>query len=269
MFADSFSFPHPVLGLNDDIQGEFTISIKVERNVQERKLRFYNFEYLIDNKYINELINKNKAGILIKIYCSSTFLTWTILDPQKNFELDENDLFNKIEINVFIVTKERIENYSHSSFNPQFEGFNFSLNENEIIGLTGKTTMGIEKTDEKLGLGNIFKFFSHDTEKPIEFSYNHDKIHIIYPKEGENHPPNALFKSHPWAAYNIFIVPALQGAFQFAQDEPSDAEGLEWYTLLTNIIPQDQWGLSDNYSNAQKFLKGKLPVIKAFTELSK
>ncbi len=268
MFSGGFSFPHPVLGLGDDISGAFNCSMDIERDANQRAIRFHNIKFEITNDYINTIIQDGEAGILMKVYCSSTFKTWTFLNPKDYFLINENDLYNKVEISVFVVTKTQIEQYSDNSFNKQFDGFTFGLNAKEVLAVTGNITMKIEKVDEKLGLGNIFKFFSHSSDKPLQFTYHQNKIHIMYPVDinGE-HPPNALFKTSPWTAYNMFIVPALSGAFDFVEEAREEAEGYEWYAVILDLLPEDQWQ-RDSFVNAQLILKKGIPVLNSYNELT-
>jgi hypothetical protein len=268
MFSEGFSFPHPVLGLEDDISGEFNCTIEIDRLSKERLIRFYNLQYAISNEYIRNLIDSDKAGILIKVYCSSTFKTWTFINPKNEFTIDENDLFNKVEITALIVTMVQVENFQDISFHSHFEGVTFTVNPKEVLAVSGRLTMRIEKVNEKLGLGNIFKFFSQETDKPIHFTYHQNNIHIMYPIDGKgDHPPNALFKSAPWTAYNMFIIPALAEAFRFVENAREEAEGYEWFTVITNLLPEDDW-LQDSFINAQLLLKKGIPVLNSYNELT-
>lgn len=230
MFTEGYSYPHPVLGVEDDIAGEFNVTLQIARNSLQRKLKFHNITTNITNEYVKGLVNSGGAGILIKVYCASTFKTWTILDPGESFELDENDLVNKAEVQVYIVAKKEITDYQDSSFHSHFSGVTFSVGGYEVLAVSGKVTLPIEKRHEKLGLGNIFKFFAHEAGKPMTFSYDQDKIHIMYPiADNGEHPPNWLFNMTPWSAYNLFIIPALAGAFSLIEsNDKEDAENYEW-----------------------------------------
>lgn len=267
MFTEGYSFPHPVLGNEDDISGEFNISLEVNRN-ENRKIVFENITVDISNDYIKEQIEKGNANCFIKIYCSSTLSTW-IFEVTDKFEINEDDVINKADVQVFIITKSEIPNYSDSSFNTQYGGEIFSLNKNEVIGISGKVPVSIPKVNEKLGLGNIFKFNYHEKEKPIEFEHHHDKIFINYPvtKKGE-HPPNMLFSTSPWTAFNIFIVPALAEALKYIDDEPEEASKWDWYSVVEQLLPDDQ-RTGDNYADAQRILQKDLPVLLAYNELIK
>jgi hypothetical protein len=266
MFTEGYSFPHPVLGNDDDIKGEFNISFDLNRN-DNKKIVFENIAVEITNEYIKKQVEGGLATCWIKIYCSSTMSTW-MFEANGSYEINEDDLINKADVQVFIITKSEILNYSDSSFNSEYGTEIFSLNKNEVIGISGKVTVQIPKVNEKLGLGNIFKFNYHEKEKPIEFEHHHDKIFINYPitNKGE-HPPNMLFSTKPWTAFNIFIVPALSEALRYIDDEPEEASKWDWYTVIDQILPDDQ-RTGNNFADAQRILQKELPLLLAYNELT-
>ena len=265
MFTEGYSFPHPVLGNEDDISGEFNISFEVSRS-ESKKIVFSNGAVDISNTYIKKQVESGLASCFVKIYCSSTLTTW-ILEFKDELEIDENELINKAEIQVFIVTKAEVPNYFDTSFNPQYGAEIFSLSKNEVIAISGKVSLPIPKVNEKLGLGNIFKFNFHETDKPIQFEHHHDKIFINYPvtKKGE-HPPNMLFSTSPWTAFSIFIVPALTEALLYIEEYPDEANKWEWFSVIEQLLPETE-RTGDHFADAQRILKREFPVLLATSEL--
>lgn len=264
MFTEAYSFPHPVLGNDDDLTGAFEINIDVKRR-KDRKIILENVEFTITNEFILDLIHEGKAKVLIKLYCSSTFSTWTFEAPFPIIEIDENELINRLDVQVFIVAKSTIDNFRDPTFNPQYGEEIFSVDEGEIIGISGKAFIPIDKTNEKLDLGNIFKFFHHEKEKPIFFEFHHDKIFIHYPitKKGE-HPPKALFEKKPWTGFNIFIIPALADGLRYIEKNPD--ETWEWIQVFDDLLPAEERS-QDYYFDSQMVLKNELPILMSYDEL--
>lgn len=267
MFTEGYSFPHPVLGNEDDVIGEFNVTLEIIRS-EDKKVKFENFSTTIANDYIQSLIDKGSARCFVKIHCSSTFRTW-MFETSENIELDENEVANKIEVQVLVITQSEILDYSDSSFNSQYGNEKFTLNKNEVIAISGKEIIPIPKVDEKLGLGNIFKFNSHSYDKPIRFQFLQDKIHINYPetKSGE-HPPNMLFQNSPWTAFNIFIIPALAEALKFIDNDPNAASRYSWFTVIDSLRPAEE-RTQDYFADAQVMLQTEMPVLLSYNELIK
>lgn len=269
MNIETCSYPHPVLGLNDDILGDFSLNLDVERDNTKRTIVFFIKNIVINNTYFQSLISDNKACLLLKIYCSSTFKTWNFRNPDSSFEIHEDDLFNKVEIETFIICEKDIDNYYDSTFNEIFEHQTFKIKKGEIIGVLGKISIPISKEYEMLGLGNIFNFEADNSENPISINLNSDKIIIKYPITiTGDHPPSALFNKAPYTAYNIFIIPALIEAFRTIanNNEQNNVEGYEWYYVLNQLLPFEE-RLDDPFANAQLILNKEIPMLKAFEEL--
>jgi len=265
-------FPHPVLGLFDDISGRMSLEIEVERSQVTKSIIFRISQNKIDNEYFKRLIADGKASILFKVYCSSTFKTFNFLNPLSHFEISENEICNKVDIEPLIISTQNVTDYSDPSFNPEFDNQRFDLNKFDIIGVLGKVSIPIDQKYEKLGIGNLFVFEPNDDyTKPLSFVLNLDKIYIKYPptKEGE-HPPNGMFHKNPWTAFNIFILPALSEAFRIIQnpDQVEDVKELEWYQIINDLLPEPERD-NDPIVNAQLILNREIPLLKAYDELCK
>ncbi len=149
-------FPHPVLGLSDDITGNMILEIEVERNQIDKTIVFKILKSEINNAYFKNLIEEGEASILFKVYCSSTFKTFNFLNVSEEFKINENEICNKIEIEPFIISSFNKADYSDQSFNAEFDSQNFEVNKYDVIGILGKITIPINQRYEKLGIGNLF-----------------------------------------------------------------------------------------------------------------
>lgn len=267
MFSEGFSFPHPVLGISDDVHGSFSFKIDLERNNSNRTLGFKNASIEVNNLYYEHLIGEKICEYILKIYCSSTFKTWIIRDPVSPFEIPESDIANKIDLVLMIVATKLIERYQHESFNGQYGGEIFKVGIHEIVGISGKITLPIEKEDEKLGLGSIFKFYHHESSKPLYFEFAHDKIHINYPvTELDEHPPQICFKKYPWTSFSVYIIPALAEALRLIGEHPEEYCDFEWFTVIDNLYPIDE-RTGEYFHDAQQLLAVGLPTLNSYKEL--
>ena len=270
MITDSISLPHPALGISDDIAGSFSIELNVKRNAEKRTIDFEITDLILDNRYFAELIQNNKAKVILKIYCSSTLKTWAYYYGD-NISINEHDLCNKVEIEPSIIAVEDINDYYDYTFHPQYDNKVFSVKKFERIALLGMQTVPIDKNYEKLGLGNIFQFQPQENDSnPCYFDLTGDKIVIHYPlAPNGDHIPNVLFNKNRWAAYNMFIVPALTEAFRLMQtpENADDISSFEWYYVIDSLLPNTERD-DDPYINAQLILDKELPIIKAYEELN-
>jgi hypothetical protein len=270
MSDTTFSFPHPVLGHFDDVQGNTSMSLHIERLKDTRQIQVNYKELIINNDYFKLLVADGRATVVTKVYCSSSFKTWTFLGLEADITISEDDLVNKAEISSYLIATVNIEHYFDETFNADFGDCKFFVNESDVIAILGRVILPIEKEYEKMGVGNIFEFIPYDNSTdPIRCSFNSDKIKVCYPISPEGYyPPTVLFRTHPWAAYNIFVIPALMEAFRLKSD-PEQREHFkdyEWSLVLDVLLPEDERE-EDAYANAQLILNRELPMLKAFVEL--
>lgn len=264
-----FSFPHPVLGSNDDVAGEFNVELSIIRDSENREIVF-KFERLeLTNDYLDDLLKKGFAGPFVKIYCSSTFKTWTF-ENQVTMKLNEDEIINYVEVDVRILSLIDGLEYYHESFNKQYGDQKFVVNKNDVLATLEKERIPIPKEDEKLGLGNIFKFKTHDnSNKPLEVDVSNDEyIEITYPPVNGDHPHTYMFKTYPWTAYNIFILPALEEAFRFIKEEKETASYFKWFNVIDKLLPEKE-RTGNHFVDAQILLEGEIPMLKSYKEISK
>lgn len=265
MFSDSYSFPHPVLGVADDIEGEFNFSVCIERRGEERVVYFKSKKLEIKNDYISKLVNEGYVDFVLSIYCGATYQSWVSYGTDDSF-IPEDQLASRIEVQPLLVTRKDIPNYYDKSFNSDYEQNHFSLVKSEIVGVSGKKVLPIEKIDERLGFGSIFKWKQTDAEKSVEYYLESDQIEITYPVKRDNDDPiSYLFKIKPWTSYSIFILPALEEAFRYMKDAKGSAERFDWYWVLSELLPEDERTPSP-FVNAQRVIKDFHPLQEVYFE---
>lgn len=264
-----YSYPHPVLGLGDDVQGEFSISMNVSRASSERQVKLSDITTNISNDYFEQLLKGHKIQVAVVLYCSATMTSWTFVNPGESILLDENEVATKLELNAYLLASEDIDEYFDETFNEKFEETLFSVHKGQIVGQTGKLNIPIEKEDEKLGVGNIFKFSPLEEEEPMSIDLTQDKIYINYPVDDKgNHPPRYLFEKHPWTGYNLYILPALAQALKEMDENADEVKDKEWFLVIDNILPEDL-RVNDPFVDAQLLLKESegLPIHRAVKEI--
>ena len=110
------SYPHPVLGLTSDMDGQFDLQCEIEQNQEERTLIFH-FDFEVTNEYVSELIKSRKCACVVLVTCSSTMMAWSVLDLSVPFSISEDDISGKLEIEPSIIALQCLTDYSDVSFN--------------------------------------------------------------------------------------------------------------------------------------------------------
>ena len=262
------SYPHPVLGLTSDMDGQFDLRCEIEQNQEERTLIFH-FDFEVTNEYVSELIKSRKCACVVLVTCSSTMMAWSVLDLSVPFSISEDDISGKLEIEPSIIALQCLTDYSDVSFNSIFEGLSFRIDPFDVVGVAGKLSVPIPKDHEKMGIGSIFRFVGVEHNQVISHDLECDQIQIRVPNnsDGKNLVP-MMFRTKPHTSLHIFIIPALIEALKYlgAEEEQST---WAWVDIVNDILPNK----SENYyEDAQKILKSKSenqenPMFHAANEL--
>lgn len=270
MNSSNYSFPHPVLGNGDDIGGLFEINMQLKRVKERRTIEFQITEIRLENFYFQKQLFSKHFGLLYKVYCGATFMTWTFINPDNKFEINEEFVFGKVDVECYIISLNQISDYQDKTFHPDFESYKFAVEKYDIVGMVGKITVPIDHQYEKRGISNIFLFVPEsEHNSPISYEFNGDKIIIKYPlSETGSHIHHELFGRSPWVAYNIFITPALTEAFRIIMDEEKhdDFKEKEWFQVLDDLLPIEIRS-DDPYINAQLLIASDIPVFRAYKEV--
>lgn len=286
MIANSnISLPYPVIGLEGDFkEGQF--SVKPTIQIRGNELHVTEDSIEITNNYINELFNDGEITTAYRIVCSSTLFSKTVIN-EKHFIIPLNLLSNYIILEVFLVTQNKINNYSDETFNDDYKLGNnkvsFEVEKGNIIGFAGSVKIPLKKTWVK-GATSMFKF-NRGEDVFVSFDVESgDKIEITYPFDNSQEWDITLHmsKSNSMTFLNLFIVPALNRAFlQLIREEEFGTineflENHEWALILTETY--SDWRNEDTYGSAQKYLKNilelkgklcKIPILEAFDEIKR
>jgi hypothetical protein len=276
MVSGNISMPHPVLGIGSDFtEGDFTFSCKI---VIDKSTRTYIFDDIIckiSNEYVQDLYQNGFLDLVVKVSCIPTYKTWNFINPTE-IKIPENELDLLVEVESFLIASRANEDYYDKTFNEDFSDVKFALEKGDIVGLTGSKKIPIPKENEKTSLGSIFRFLKIPEGakiKELNFGFDDDQIVINYPSNNDEYDPiNLLFdkiQGMPYTAVNLYIIPALTEAFSIMDgDDRDDLSDKKWFSVLDALLPPSQRSV-EAYINAQKVIKGDLPLNLAFNEIIK
>jgi hypothetical protein len=272
----SFAYPYPILGSGDSIEGGFEVSLKLTRS-GGNKVTITVVELQINNNDVAQMWAKEECRVLLRIYCSSTFYSdYFNLSQGLEIEISEENLINRVEAEVFIVLNKNMT-YALETFKNEYSDMTFSLNKNDVIGITDISTWDIPRSYEKLTSNSIFKFTMRKEDADdlikdiVSFNFDNDSIHVIYPFHKEIDPLSALFKKKTYTAYWSIIVPALTEAYRIIlsedEDLKSEYQNYRWFHYLEQVKKIKGLNSQDPLEIAQSAFVQK-GFINMFEELS-
>jgi hypothetical protein len=285
----NISWPHPVLGNSDDIDGAFKVDISCK--IESEKLYVKSESIEVSNEYFQKLIHEGNAAFIFKMTCNSTL--WMRQFKGKLDEAIDCSLLSKrVDIEILIVAMQDIGNYGHSSFHEDTKlGENrgiFNVESGSVIGDAGSISINLDE-EFRRGLSGIIQFEEVSSEEPISIDVEDTKILVKYPNDPSSQNIITTFTSGKRQFVNVFlnlfIVPAFTEAFSYlieAQREGKYEEIIDswdWARFIHENISAPISGQQNALELAQLFLQEviqrnsgqsePIPIYRAFNEIFK
>ncbi len=283
----NLSWPHPVLGNSNDIEGEFSVTItcKIENDI----IRLHSEQIEISNAYFKQLLNDQEAVVIFKLTCNSTLFMMQV-EGALDLDLKCSQVSKKINIDVVIVAKKDIENYFDNTFHDDTKlGVNkgvFKILSGTVIGTAGSISIPLNE-EFRTGISGIIEFQEVPFDEPISIDVENPKILIKYPDDSTSQNIVTTFtrgkKQYVYVFFNLFLIPAFTEAFQYLIDSQKDGtydeivDKWDWSKFINDNL-MDPIATSDNaYELSQIFLQDvfekntgnaePVPIYKAFNEI--
>jgi len=237
-------FPHPVLGIRDDINGEFSCDFTVE--VSDSNTIFIPKVKLI-NKDLEKLIDSDQAEYCMQIYCRATMYRelFTIYDPiGSQFQIPSSKLNGETEVDFFLCASKYIETYKNEEFNEDYSDYGFELEKGDIIAYGGKGLFFANKAPEELksvsAIMNIKN--SGKTNGPFYNDYDGPKITLFLSDSDFNLYQSLIdYECFIPVIHSSIVFPALYETVCFMEydDSASQFEDHQWYKIIRKRIDED------------------------------
>jgi len=263
------NFPHPVLNLGDDIDGDFGVKLQVQA---DKEYITISPTYHLRNAGIEKLIDEKEAAFVLQVYCRGTMFRKSYLayesvpDPVK---IQSVKLNHQVEADFFVCATKEIHEYRNENFTEDFGDYSFAIEPGDILAIGGSGKFYANKSPEELKA--ISSFMDIDTSgkknKPFYNLYDGRKITILLSQEDYNMYQKVMRNSYYInTLHSTIVLPALAEAIRFLESEDSDMYSDNmWYELLTDL--KNEFYEIDPLVTAQKILE--LPVNRSFISLVK
>jgi len=267
------TYPYPVLSTytDDYIDGKFESNVSSKINGFDLELQL---ETTVENDTLVNLLNAGQAEIVFHIECPVTGFREVVTThgESKTELLSHHKIRDLVEINTFIVAKERIDNFSSPSFNEDYEDMVINIDADCVLAVAEELFVTVPpKIQEKLENNETFiNIIPNDDNSIKEISVYFDRSDKLLIKI-----PNAEYSKYSllWGSSNnrpiftmMIIVNALFSALvylkekdpvelQTALDDSSWVRSLD-YALKTRFDTEleslSKKNLDELYSLAQK-----------------
>lgn len=270
MKAKNVSYPYPVLGNEDDVEGEFNVSFKHALNRDKIKLRV---DFKLKNKTLEKLIGENKAVFTMEVECGSTFYrsNFRSFDRRGEFAIKSAAVREHVSVGFFVRAIAPIARYQIDGCHPDYKGFTFEVGPGDILAIGGFTSFVAEKDFDpmKPSVSSFMVIKQGSSEKgPMEVDYSGDeKIVIKLSKSDWN--TYVRVKGRKTVAgilHSSIVLPVLADAVRLVKDGDRELQSTHWFNRIDVILRQQQLSEEDPLISAQKILKS--PIERGLTNLA-
>jgi hypothetical protein len=266
MTTTNKSYPFPVLGNEDDIQGLFnpTMRYTLEPNVITIECSFQ-----LTNSTIEELISTSKAAYFVQVECGSTLYrrTFVTSTPKLNLEINSQDLRDRVDVNFCICAIQNISQYSPAGIHPDLAGEPVSVDKGDVMADGGSGWFMADKTFDPLKAPvSSFMKIKEGNEKngPMTIDYGGDQILIKLSKDD--------YKNYIYARkyaistlHSSLVLPALIDSLYIISRDEGTYQDSPWFNRIKQICRERDIDLTDPVTAAQRLL-GK-PIERGLKEI--
>lgn len=235
MKTNKLSFPHPVLGVNDDVSGEYKIkSSPMIFDENEIKIEI---NHILSNSTLENLIKEGGASFCVELNCPQTFYRHAFLssDNKQLITLKSKDLRSKVFVSFFIVAQKDINDYQVKGSNSDYSDFKFEVRKSDVLAYGGDTFFIAGKRWESLKMvDNFMEVEKYDKKNgPAKFVLSPEKIIIQLP-ENDFQKYNNVYRAQNFSSYFLSSIafPALLYAVSEMIHNTEANEESMWYQII-------------------------------------
>jgi hypothetical protein len=269
MRTSSISYPYPVIGNENDVEGRFMVT-KFQRTSEPDTITLeYKFE--VTNDTLRQFIEDGKAIFSMQIECSTTFFRYIFTSDKYSgtIQIPSIRLRERVIVRFYVCANQDIPDYLPSGSHPDYAGVGFEIEKADVLAVAGYTSFNAEKTFDPLNapLDSLFRIRQGDQKGRIEAEFDQDKIVIVIPKEDFKPYTDVLNRKLFDNIHATVVYPVLVEALNHMKSSPSDFESYTWFERIMDICIQRQYDITDPLITAQQILGN--PVGRSFLQLDK
>jgi hypothetical protein len=235
-------YPHPVLGIMDDINGIFSCTLSVE---SDKELIILKPAFNLDNHDLEELIKNGNAKFCIHVYCRGTMFreSYEIKDVVSGeININSSDLNGETEVDFLICSNNEMPDYRNSYANRLYGQNKFQIEKGDILAYGGKGKFFANKSPEQLkAVSSIMKikkgnfkngpFYNEYSDKFITVCLSESDYCLYYEFKENKKFINILHAS--------IVIPSLLEAIYFVKESDAGSkefEESEWFKIISSNL---------------------------------
>ena len=268
MKAKNISYPYPVLGNDDDVEGKLDASFK---HMLKRDNIVLKSCFSLKNKTLEKLIKEKKATYTVEVECPSTFYRklFSTFESEADFILPSTVVREHVSVGFFIRATKTMAKYEIIGHHSDYKGFKFDVGPGDVLALGGYTSFIAEKDFDPMqpAVSSLIaiKQGNKDTG-PMEIDYSQDKIFIkLSHKDHKNYSQIKGRTTIAGVLHSSIVLPVLADAIRLVIDNDEETQERHWFRRLEVILRQQELEGQDSLISAQKVLRA--PIERCLADL--
>jgi hypothetical protein len=245
MKFNGYSFPHPVLGLNDDIEGSASVEKLEYDEITDEDNYILTIIYKLDNPDFLQMLAENKAQFVCELSCTATLFRKTELSDSliQKITIPKNFVRETVELLFLLISTDSISNYSNSKIHQDFAGYTFDIDKGDVLAFLGEGKFIAGIAYKKLQAVSSFLEIDKrsDDETDMNIILDNPKVLIqLSKKDYEKYCEPRIGRSTKYASifHSSVVLPALIHAlYQLIRNE--DLEEQHWAKIIISRIQND------------------------------
>lgn len=234
------SFPHPVVGIGDDVRGELRCNAPdFDFGVDTTTLYINGLE--VTNSTIAGLVRNKDAAFTLRVSCGATYYreSFQTHDAQTQIALPAAKLVGDVELQVRVCALKKLEHYRPEHLHPDYGERTFTVQVGDVLAVGDDFAVRAEKQFDPLAadIPSIMRIARGQWEKgPFKVNFDADHQILIY-LSTEDHDLYGLASNvAPDVIHAALVLPVLCEAITRVRREDDMVAGLNWYRRLAAML---------------------------------
>ncbi len=262
------SFPFPVLGNGDDINGQFN---PVMKYTLEPNLITIDISFELKHETIEDLIGSGSANYLVETQCGATFFrsAYSTTEPSFRVEIPSDQLRDEVVVSFYICSTRPITNYDPVGVHIDLAGDVVDVETGDILAVGGYGRFFADKDFDplKAPVSSFMKIMEGTYQDgPISIEYDGEQILIQVSKNDYKKYQNTKSQT-PHTLHASLVLVALTDVL-YTMNSPqgkSNYSDQPWFGRIQQICRERNINPDEPLTAAQKIL-GE-PLARSLREL--
>ena len=234
MRINNLSLPHPVLGIEDDVTGTYSVECSVSLTPEKATL---SIKQHLSNKTLSEMIASEEAVFNVEAHSRQTFYRKAFVSDKSDYDIEipVELLRNRVDVNFYIVSTIDKDDYKIEGSNRDYGENNFMIRKGDVLASGGSTWFPALKDWRALKAADSFITIDKGDfkEGTVNIFLDRDKIGIELSKKDYQTYSNLCRRTNLYPIFHSsFVFPALLHVLSQLKENQSDFMAYQWFTAL-------------------------------------